>query len=293
MLQFTSWCYELRAHSFPVSAGRNSPTGDRPHRKGTPAMTDTSTSTGIGIHAGTTAIVTGSSSGIGLDIARAFLAAGANVVLGGRGAERLAKAAAGLGHPERTAWVAGSIADPETGASLVRTALERFERIDVLVNNAGTFASRPFTEVTEEELDGYLTGNLKGTYLTTQAFVRALRAQGRGGSIVNIGTVLVDHALAGFPASAPIVSKAGVHALTTSLAAELAADGIRVNLVAPGIIRTPLHAGTDIDSYGGVHLLNRIGEVAEVSEAVLYLAGAGFVTGHALRVDGGHVTGRS
>ncbi|MBT2479386.1 SDR family NAD(P)-dependent oxidoreductase [Streptomyces sp. ISL-94] len=251
-------------------------------------MTDTATATATR----TTALITGSSSGIGLDIARAFLASGADVVLNGRDADRLAKAAAGLGHPERTAWVAGSIAEPETGEALVRTALDRFGRVDVLVNNAGTFASKPFTEVTAEELDCFLTGNLRGTYLTTQAFVRALRAQGGGGSVVNIGTVLVDHALAGFPASAPVVSKAGVHALTTSLAAELAADNIRVNLVAPGIVRTPLHAESDVDSFGGIHLLNRIGEVSEISEAVLYLAHAGFVTGHALRVDGGHVIGR-
>ncbi|RST05832.1 SDR family oxidoreductase [Streptomyces sp. WAC07149] len=239
-----------------------------------------------------TALITGSSSGIGLDIARAFLAEGADVVLNGRDADRLAKAAADLGHPGRTAWVAGSIAAPETGELLVSTALERFGRIDVLVNNAGVFAAKPFTDVTEEDLDVFLTGNLKGTYLTTQAVVRALRAQGTGGSIVNIGTTLVDHAIAGFPASAPVVSKAGVHALTTSLAAELAADGIRVNLVAAGIVRTPLHSGTDVDSFGGLALLDRVGEVAEISEAVLYLAGASFVTGHALRVDGGHVTGR-
>lgn len=133
-------------------------------------MTDTHTD--IDDTTTTTALVTGSSSGIGLDIARAFLASGANVVLNGRDADRLAKAAATLGHPGRIAWVAGAIAEPATGEALVRTALDRFGRIDVLVNNAGTFAPKPFTEVTEEELDGFLTGNLKGTYLTTQAVVR-------------------------------------------------------------------------------------------------------------------------
>ncbi|MEU9130135.1 SDR family oxidoreductase [Kitasatospora sp. NPDC048540] len=240
-----------------------------------------------------TAVVTGSSSGIGLDIARAFLAEGGNVVLNGRESERLAKAAAALGHPERVVAVPGGIGEAATGRALVAAAVERFGGVDVLVNNAGTFAPKPFTEVTEEELDGYLYGNLRGTYLTTQAVVRQLRAQGRGGAIVNIGTVLVDHAIAGFPASAPVVSKGGVHTLTTSLAAELAADGIRVNLVAPGVVRSPLHAGADVDSFGGLHLLNRVAEVSEISQAVLYLAGAEFVTGHALRVDGGHVIGRA
>lgn len=240
-----------------------------------------------------TVIVTGSTSGIGLDIARAFLSRGDRVVINGRDPGRLAAAATALGRPERLAAVAGAIDSARTGEALVSAAVERFGGVDVLVNNAGTFAPRPFTEVSEEELTGYLTGNLKGTYLTTQAVVRRLREQGGGGCVVNIGTVLVDHALAGFPASAPVVSKAGVHALTTSLAAELAADRIRVNLVAPGVIRTPLHDAAEVDSFGSVALLNRVGEVAEVSEAVLYLADARFVTGHALRVDGGHVTGRA
>ncbi len=238
-----------------------------------------------------TALITGSSSGIGLDIARAFLDEGSNVVLNGRNADKLTAAAEKLGHPERVAVVPGSIADRETGEAMVRVAVERFGSVDVLVNNAGTFGTKPFVDVTEEDLDGYLNGNLKGTYLTTQAAVRQMQKKG-GGAIVNIGTVMIDHAMAGMPASAALVSKGGIHALTISLAAELAADNIRVNAVAPGVIRTPIYGDADVDTFGGVALLNRVGEVNETTKAVLYLATADFTTGHILPVDGGYVTGR-
>ena len=117
--------------------------------------------------------------------------------------------------------------------------------------------------------------------------------RGGGGSIINIGTVLIDHAVAGVPASAALVTKGGVHALTLSLAAELAADDIRVNAVAPGVIRTPLYGDADVDSFGGLALLNRVGEASEIADAVLYLTRADFVTGQVLRVDGGFVTGRA
>jgi len=238
-----------------------------------------------------TVLITGGSSGIGYDVARGFLQKGANVLLNGRNPEKLSKAAESLGHPARVAVVPGDIGDRATGESMVRVALERFGSVDVLVNNAGTFNLKPFLEVTEEDLDGYINGNLKGTYFTTQAVVRQMREQG-GGAIVNIGTVLVDHAKSGVPASAPLVTKGGVHALTTSLAAELAADNIRVNLVAPGFVRTPIFGDADVDAFGGTALLGRVGEVEEITDAVIYLASASFTTGIIMPVDGGYLAGQ-
>ncbi|WP_433710103.1 SDR family NAD(P)-dependent oxidoreductase [Nocardia sp. CA-084685] len=239
-----------------------------------------------------TVIVTGSSSGIGRDIARAFVERGDNVVLNGRDADKLVAVADSLGAPSQVAVFAGDIGTPTTGSELASLAVRRFGRVDVLVNNAGIFGAKPFVDVTAADLDSYLNANLKGTFFTTQAVVRQLQAQKSGGSIVNIGTVLINHALAGLSASAALVSKGGVHALTTSLAAELAADGIRVNAVAPGIIRTPLFGDGDESASGRLALLNRIGEVSETTAAVLYLADATFTTGHIFPVDGGFSSGR-
>ena len=239
-----------------------------------------------------TVLITGASSGMGLDIARGFLERGSNVVMNARNSEKLASAAQALGDASRIAIVAGDIGNKETGEKMVNVAVERFGSADVLVNNAGIFGLKPFLENTEEDLDKYIHINLKGTYFVTQAVVRQMKKQG-GGSIVNIGTVLITHSMAGIPASAALITKGGVHALTISLASELAADNIRVNAVAPGIIRTPIYGDADVDAFGGVALMNRVGEVQEITEAVIHLATATFTTGVILPVDGGYVHGRN
>lgn len=241
-----------------------------------------------------TVLITGASSGIGLDVARGFLEAGANVVLNARNVDRLTDAAASLDQQDRIALVPGDIGDPETGVNMVATAMERFGSVDVLVNNAGIFGLKPFLENTEKDLDFYININLKGTYFVTQAVVRQMKQQEpSAGSIINIGTVLIAHPSASLPASAALITKGGVHALTTSLASELAANNIRVNAVAPGVIRTPIYGDADVDALGAAALLSRAGEVDEITEAVVHLANANFTTGVIMPVDGGYVHGRA
>jgi NAD(P)-dependent dehydrogenase (short-subunit alcohol dehydrogenase family) len=235
-------------------------------------------------------VITGASSGIGHDLARRFLKEGSRLVLNGRDERRLASAAAALGAGDRVALVAGHVGDPDTGRRIAEAARSHLGGVDVLVNNAGIFGPKPFLETTEADLDRFYATNLKGTYLVTRAVVPLMIAGG-GGAVVNVGTVLVGHGMADLPVSAAMASKGGVHALTVSWAAELARHRIRVNTLAPGIIRTPL-IGDGADGLAGFHLLGRIGEVHETSEAVVYLARAGFVTGTLLEVDGGYTHAR-
>ena len=233
-------------------------------------------------------IITGAGSGIGLDMARAFLARGARLVINGRNREKLERARRGL-DPARVIAVPGEIGDPATGRALAAAAHEQLGGVDVLVNNAGIFAVKPFLESTAADLERFFATNVRGTYLVTQAIVPLMIAGG-GGSIINVGAVLVDQAMTGVPVSAAMASKGGVHALTVSLAAELARHNIRVNTLAPGIIRTPLVENPD--AMAAIHPLGRIGEVSDTSEAALFLATAGFVTGTTLPVDGGYAHGR-
>jgi NAD(P)-dependent dehydrogenase (short-subunit alcohol dehydrogenase family) len=242
-----------------------------------------------------TIIVTGASTGIGKAIAQLFLEKGHNVVINSANLNNLESTYKELGHPDQLVMVHGDISNTSTGKELVKTAVERFGSVDVLVNNAGIFEPKFFLDVEEKDLDRFLNINLKGTFFTSQAAVKQMLKQTEG-SIINIGTVLVDHAIDGFPATAPISSKGGIHAFTKQLAAEFGKNNIRVNAIAPGIIRSPLQAKTGVDnadSLAGLHLLNRIGETSDVAQLALYLAESNFVTGEIINLDGGHVAGHS
>jgi NAD(P)-dependent dehydrogenase (short-subunit alcohol dehydrogenase family) len=232
-----------------------------------------------------TVIVTGASSGIGLEIARYFLNRGDNVVINSQTELKLQQVYNELGAGENLAMVAGSVADKAVGEKLAKTALEKFGSIDVLVNNAGIYENKPFLEVTEDYLDRFLNTNLKGTFFTTQSVIPQMQKQ-KDGVIINIGTPLVYHAIAQSPSTAPISSKGAIHALTLQLAAEFGKDNIRVNVVAPGLIRTPMH-DENIDNNAGIHLINRIGEPQEVAQMVHAIAKNTFISGAIINADGG------
>ncbi len=240
-----------------------------------------------------TAIVTGASGGIGRAVAKALVDHGYNVVLTGTNADKLEAVEAAIGSPATVLTVVADVASAADRRRLVDAPVSRFGHIDVLVNNAGVFEPQPFLEVDEADLDRFLNVNLKGTYFLTQAVIPHLQAAG-GGAVINVGTVLVDHALGGVPASAAVASKGAIHALTVQLAAEFGKDNIRVNTIAPGIIRTPIHARNgieDADSLAGLHLVDRIGEPEEIAEVAVQLATNGFISGTTINVDGGHVAG--
>jgi len=238
-----------------------------------------------------TIIVTGASSGIGKEVARYFLEKGDNVVINSTTKKKLEETCQELGAGSNLAMVAGDVSHKHTGEKLVATALEKFGTVDVLVNNAGIFETKPFLEVDEEYLDRFLRTNLKGTFFTTQAAIPQMLKQ-RDGVVINIGTPLVNHGLGGVPASAPLSSKGAIHSLTVQLAAEFGSRNIRVNTVAPGAIRTPMHGGHS-DSMAGLALVNRVGEVEDIAEMVYTVAKSNFINGAIINVDGGQGAGHN
>lgn len=232
-----------------------------------------------------TVIVTGASSGIGKEVAKHFLDRGDNVVINSATKIKLEETYNELGAGANLAMVAGDVSHKETGEKLVATAVEKFGSADVLINNAGIFETKPFLEVDEEYLDRFLRTNLKGTFFTTQAVIPQMLRQ-HDGVVINIGTPLVNRGLGGAPASAPLSSKGAIHSLTVQLAAEFGSRNIRVNTIAPGAIRTPMH-GAQSDAMAGLALVNRVGEAKDIAEMVYTVAKSDFINGAIINVDGG------
>ena len=235
-----------------------------------------------------TAIVTGASQGIGAGIATAFVERGFNVVASSRKMTQATEVAAS----DHVALVDGDIGEPATAARIVETALSRFQSIDVLVNNAGIYFTRPFTEYTAEDFRSLVATNLGGFLFVTQLSIRQMLAQKTGGSIVTITAALARNPMRGVTASVPMITKGGLETITQHLAMEYAKDGIRVNAVAPGAVYTPLHQETPKAVMESLSPMGRPSTVGDVTDAVLYLTGAETVTGHILYVDGGAHFGR-
>jgi NAD(P)-dependent dehydrogenase (short-subunit alcohol dehydrogenase family) len=233
------------------------------------------------------AIVSGASSGIGLGITRRLLEHGYSVV----GTSRHASTCRELSASARLALVDGDIADPHTAERAVAEATTKFGQLDLLVNNAGTFLAKPFTDYSSEDYHALLSVNLAGFFHMTQHALRAMGPAGFG-HIVNIGTSLSGQPMGNVPSALPILIKGGIEAATRSLAIEYAARGVRVNTIAAGIIDTPMHSATNHGFLKSLNPMKRLGSPSEIADAVLYLDAASFVSGEILHVDGGAHAGR-
>jgi NAD(P)-dependent dehydrogenase (short-subunit alcohol dehydrogenase family) len=236
----------------------------------------------MGTHA-KTVIVTGASQGIGAAVATLFLDHGYNVV----GNSRNITTRNQLPRAENLVLVDGDIGQQATAARVVEAAVKRFGAVDALVNNAGIFLTKPFIEFTAEDFRKLAATNLDGFIYVTQLAIKQMLAQKSGGSVVSITTSLTDHPIAGLKASFPMITKGGIDAASRSLAMEYAPDGIRVNVVAPGAVDTPLHVNTPKDFMRSLSPLHQIGAATDIAAAVLYLTEARQVTGEVLHVDGG------
>ena len=228
------------------------------------------------------AIITGASQGIGAGLVDGFRGAGYSVVA-------TARAIPPADEPG-VLTVPGDIAEVQTAQLVVKHALDRFGRIDSLVNNAGIFIGKPFTEYTPEDYAAMIAVNLDGFFHITQRVIRQMVAQGSG-HIVNITTSLVDHASSERPSALTSLTKGGLAAVTRALAIEYASRGVRVNAVAPGVIKTPAHDPRSYEGMAALHPLGRVGEISDIVDGILYLERATFVTGETLHIDGGQAAG--
>lgn len=235
-----------------------------------------------------TVIVTGASQGIGAAVANLFLERDYNVVATSRRISEKNE----LRRSDNVALVDGDIALDETAAKIVDTALKRFGTIDALVNNAGIFISRPFTETTLEDFRALSATNLDGFFFLTQRVIKQFLAQKGGGSVVTVTASIADHPLAALPSSVSMITKGGLNAVSRNLAMEYAKEGIRVNAVAPGLVETPLLAKVPTDFLRTLSPNGQVGASADIAEAVLYLTQASQVTGEVLHVNGGSHLGK-
>jgi NAD(P)-dependent dehydrogenase (short-subunit alcohol dehydrogenase family) len=232
-----------------------------------------------------TAIVTGASQGIGAGLVETFLKEGFSVVATSRDVSRSLTASPSL------VLVDGDIGKQETAVNAVEAAIKHFGAIDVLVNNAGIFYSKPFTDFTTEDFNALVSTNLLGFLYITQLTVKQMLRQ-KSGNVVSITASLVDQPIAGVNGSVSMITKGGLNSVVRSLAIEYAKEGIRFNTVAPGVVDTPMHKDDPKDFLKALQPMGKIVDVKDVVDAVLYLAQAGQVTGEVLHVDGGAHAGR-
>jgi NAD(P)-dependent dehydrogenase (short-subunit alcohol dehydrogenase family) len=235
-----------------------------------------------------TVIVTGASQGIGAAVVKAFLDRGYNVV----GTSRNATKSAELKASEKLVLVDGDIGQAATAQKVAEAAIQRFGSIDAVVNNAGVFWAKPFTDFTTDDFRALVSTNLEGYIHITQLAVRQMLAQKSGGSVVGITTSLVENPIAGFTVSLPMMTKGGIEAMSRNLAAEYSKEHIRFNCVAPGQVDTPLHKKDAKDFLKTLSPMGTIATSEDIAAAVVYLTEAGQITGEVLHVDGGAHNGK-